>query len=98
MPSTPSVAPVAIHVIAIQFTPGHEPVHIHYQAAELKDGPLAQDHICHTTQTALMERSVVSDTWGDAEADAELVDHLAGHGIAATIRRPSPVAGSAESP
>lgn len=75
--------PVPIHIEAVQWTPGHEPVIVHYVGKGVKGGPLSKTSLFHTTQEDLG-----GDSWGDEEVHTALLAHLDENGIAAEIASP----------
>lgn len=75
--------PIAITIEAIQFTPRSDVVRVQWSA---QDSPLFRGTRTHeTTQAALFARSVISDTWGDEEAETDLLDALTAAGVPAVI-------------
>lgn len=83
-PITKSMPTVCIE--AISFTPGREPVIIQYSGLNTTVGPLATSQLHHATQAALQTRvKSPGAVWGDAEAIADLADHLTDCGIAAEV-------------
>lgn len=87
---------IPIHIEAVQFTPGRDPVLIHYAGKGIESGPLAKASIFSTTQTKLA--GVPTDAkpedvvWGDTAVVAALEEHLAESGIAAKVELPEPEA------
>lgn len=96
-PMTQPVTPIKVTICAVQHTPDREPVLMQYQGVGVTSGPFARGQDHHTTQTALYNRvpaelraklealGITERLWGDAENKAELLAHLAEHGIAAVI-------------
>lgn len=76
---------VAIVIEAVQFTPQSDAVHVQWSARDPSSVPFSGTQIHHTTQPALMARSVISDTWGDEEIETDLIDALSAAGVAAVI-------------
>lgn len=83
-----------IHIEAVQFTPGRDPVMVHYTGKGIESGPLAKSSIFSTTQTALAGVEPGADpesiVWGDSAVVTALEAHLAENGIAATVALPEP--------
>lgn len=77
--------PIQIIIEAVQHTPDREPVAIQFAARPPATGLFALSQQLHTTQAALVARSGIPDSWGDAEVKAELRAHLEGHGLVAEI-------------
>lgn len=81
----PKIMPQVV-IEAISFTPGREPVIIQYSACNTKVGPLASSQLHHATQEKLRARCARGVLeWGDAEAIAELSEHLTECGISAEV-------------
>lgn len=93
------VKAIAIHIEAVQFTPGRDPVLVHY-SGKVDTGPLAKASIFSTTQTALAGMKPGADpaavVWGDVAVVDALEAHLAESGIAAKVELPEPEAPLAE--
>lgn len=88
---------IDVYIEAIDHTPDGDAVNIHYKGV-VATGPLSKSNLHHTTQHALGRRAPAKvravagdDYWGDAEAKAELADHLGECGFLANII-PNPAA------
>lgn len=82
---------IDVYIEVIDHTPDGDAVNIHYRGI-VANGPLSRSNMHHTTQHDLGARAPAKvravagdDYWGDAEAKAELSDHLGECGFLVNI-------------
>lgn len=78
--------PIQVCVTTVSWTPGGQPVHVHYKGI-VTAGPLSRVAIFHTTQADLSAfapkevADVDGDYWSDVEIEKALAAHLADSGL-----------------